>query len=298
MKKIIILLAIALLIIPLVYAEENEEEPECKLSEIATCIINKFFEFITSIINLPLQTLLTLVNTLLTAQVSIESLIRFWGIIVYIISILFSLLLLYSGFNFLISGYDAVKRESAKRWVRNTIIMIFLINASYYIYSWFLELSSALTSGVLTLIPSNFFTLTLDSFSNLGLELAFTLPYLIILITTIINLALRYLFVMFGLILFPLGLFLYFFEPLKAYGKLIINTIAIFLFIPFLDSLILLMGSQLLTIDIFTDYKILVMITSFVLVLVLNLILILFVISKSSNVVMNNSITSFIRTIT
>src|SRR3989344_1673495 len=299
MKKIAILLVILMLLLPLVNAlDDEEEEPECKLSEIATCIINKISLFIRDLINSTLQPFLSLINKLLTANVNIDPLIKFWKIIVYVISSLFALLLLYSGFNFMISGYDIVKRENAKTWIRNSVIMIILINVSYYVYSWSLELSSSLTSGILNLIPNSFFTLSLDSFSNLGIELSLTFVYLIVLLIMIVNLSFRYLFVMFGLILFPLGLFLYFFEPLKSYGKLIINAIGIILFIPFIDSLILLMGSQLLNIELFTNYKILVMITSFVLIILLNTILILFIISKSTNLAMNNNIVSFLRKIT
>jgi len=299
MKKIAILLVILMLLLPLVNAlDDEEEEPECKLSEIATCIINKISLFIRDLINSTLQPFLSLINKLLTANVNIDPLIKFWKIIVYVISSLFALLLLYSGFNFMISGYDIVKRENAKTWIRNSVIMIILINVSYYVYSWSLELSSSLTSGILNLIPNSFFTLSLDSFSNLGIELSLTFVYLIVLLIMIVNLSFRYLFVMFGLILFPLGLFLYFFEPLKSYGKLIINAIGIILFIPFIDSLILLMGSQLLNIELFTNYKILVMITSFVLIILLNTILILFIISKSTNLAMNNNIVSFLKTIT
>ncbi len=293
------MLIVALMIIfPVVSAiNKNEEKTECKLSEIATCFIAKFFDFFINLMNMSLQPLLVLIKDLLASKVNISPLMRFWKIITYVISIFYSLLLLYSGFNFITSGYDAVKREKAKTWVRNIILMIFFINISYFIYSWLLEISSHLTQGVLNLIPNDIFNLNISSFKNLGLKFSFILLYLIILMTTLVSLGIRYFCVMLGLISFPLGLFLYFFEPLKEYGKLVINFLGIFLIMPFLDSLVLLIGSQLNNVGVFSGNGILIMIISFTMVILLNIILILFVISKSASAVMNNSVTSFVRLI-
>ena len=105
-----------------------------------------------------------------------------------------------------------------------------------------------------------------SNLSNIGLELIFTGFYVIILLLTVIILTLRYIIVALGVVFVPIGIFLYFIPPLSSYGKLILNFLGICVFLVFIDALILLVSSQLLTISIFQNFKILVMISAFLLI--------------------------------
>jgi hypothetical protein len=107
---------------------------ECGLLNLATCLPQKFFEYVESILNAPLQPLLNLAKDLLSAQVSIELFSGLWAIMVYVLSMFYALLLIYSGFTFIISGYDVYKRENAKEWLKNIVVMIILVQASFFIY--------------------------------------------------------------------------------------------------------------------------------------------------------------------
>mgnify|MGYP001595779206 FL=1 len=114
MKKAIFFI-MAILFLPIVHAAEED----CGLTNLATCIPQKFFEFILTIINAPLQPFLPLTKNLLSAPVNIEVFISLWAIIIYILSIFYGLFLIFAGFNFMISGYSAEKRERAKEpWGR------------------------------------------------------------------------------------------------------------------------------------------------------------------------------------
>ncbi len=170
---------------------------------------------------------------------------------------------MYSGFNFIISGYDVAKRENAKAWLRNIIIMLVLVQASFYLYSLTIEISSLLTTGILNLIDKEFFLLTVDKLSNFALQLFFGIFYLIVLILSVLLLAIRYLIVAVGTIFFPIGIYLYFIPSLREYGKLILNFLFISIFITFFDALIFLASSKLLEVGAFENIKILVMITAF-----------------------------------
>ncbi|PIN77986.1 hypothetical protein COV14_04805, partial [Candidatus Woesearchaeota archaeon CG10_big_fil_rev_8_21_14_0_10_33_12] len=121
---------------------------DCGLLNLATCLPQKMFDFFIGLLNAPLQPLLSFVKTLLTANVDLTLFVSLWAIMVYVISLFYGLLLMYSGFNFIISGYDAVKREKAKEWFRNIFIMIVLVQASYFLYSWFLDINSLLTTAI------------------------------------------------------------------------------------------------------------------------------------------------------
>ncbi|MBS3134717.1 hypothetical protein J4214_05795 [Candidatus Woesearchaeota archaeon] len=260
----------------------------CGLTELASCIPEKIFDFVLNLLNSPLQLLLDKIKNLLSEPINIEVFSGLWSLIVYIISIFYGLLFLYSGFQFIISGHDIYRREKAKQWIKNTILIIFFVQASYLFYSLLLEISSLLNAGTLNLIDQNFFLLTSDNLENTALEFILFTLYVITLSLTIIFLVLRYILVSIGIIFFPLGLFFNFIPFLENYGKLIINSLLILIFVTFPQSLILLAGSRLIEIPIFENYKILVMICSFILVNLLMIFLLVFAIIKGGTSILHS----------
>ncbi len=282
MKKILIPL-LFIFAIPFVSAD-------CSLANLGVCLPEAIFNFFLGILNAPLEFLLNLVNNLLTEPVNIDTFRYLWIIIVYIITIFYSLMFIYSGYNFLISGYDVAKREKAKLFLRDTLIMVVAVNASFYFYGLLLEISALLSAGVIGMIDHEFFVINADNFVNVALEFLFIGLYIITLLVTLVLFALRYVLVGAGIILFPLGIFMYFIPFLNSYGKLIINILMIVIFIPFFSSLILLIGSLLLDVEIFTNIKILVMIASFALVNLSLILLMIFAIAKSASGVVNSDV--------
>ena len=143
MRKLLLPL-LFLLLAPIALAQQEE----CGLTNLAVCIPQKLYEYTLGIFNAPLQPLLNFVNFLLTDAVNIDSLSYFWAIIVYIISIFYALFMLFAGFNFIISSHDVVRREKAKIWLRNVILMIFLVQTSFFIYALFLEINFNIKSSL------------------------------------------------------------------------------------------------------------------------------------------------------
>lgn len=266
-----------LLLVPIAHAEES-----CGLTNLATCIPEKLFGYLLSIINAPLQPFLYLTKNLLSEPVAIGIFISLWAIIIYIISIFYGLFIVFAGFNFMISGYSAEKREMAKEWLKNIVLMMVFVQGSFYIYSILLELSSAMTAGIINSIDPNFFLLTVDNLTNIGLQLAFALPYLLTLLFTVILLALRYLLVAVGVLFFPIGLFFNFIPPTKGVGKLILNSLLIVIFMPFFHSLMLLAASKLMDIPVFQNFKIVIMVAAFTLVNLSMLFMAFYAIAKSA----------------
>lgn len=281
-RKILFLIGF-LLAIPFVSAD-------CSLANLGSCLPEAIFNFFLGILNAPLEFLLNLINNLLTEPINIDTFRYLWIIIVYIITIFYSLMFIYAGYNFLISGYDASKREKAKLFLRDTLIMVVAVNASFYLYGLLLEISSLLSAGVIGMINHEFFTINADNFVNAALEFIFIGLYVIMLLVTLILFTLRHILVGAGIILFPFGIFMYFIPFLNSYGKLIINVLMIVIFIPFFSSLILLIGSLLLDIEIFSDIKILVMISSFALVNLSLILLMIFAITKSASGFVNSDV--------
>ena len=257
----------------------------CGITNLGTCLVEKFFEFIIYILNLPIRPLLTLINNLMIEPVNIQIFASTWAIIIYMLSLFYGILLLITGFRFLVSGYSPEQREKAKKSLANILIMMVLIQASFLIYSLALDIVASMTAVVYGAIPPDFFLATSDGFVNIGLELVMVTPYVLTLLLTLIFLALRYICVGVGVVFFAIGIFFYFFEPLQAYGKLIINYLGVLISLPFFYSIILLASSKFLETETFSSLKILVMIGGFSLVNIFTLFVALFVIFKAASAV-------------
>ncbi len=261
---------------------------ECGLTNLAICIPQKMAEFFVNILNLAVEPLLNLNHSLLTEPVNVSIFHPFWAIMVYIISLLYGLFFLFAGFNFMVSGYDAAKRERAKGWLLNVVLMILFVQASYLIYELAIESSSMLTAGIINFIDPNFFLLTADNITNFGLQLLLVIPYVLVLLLGALFLALRYVFVSMGILFLPLAIFLYFTPPAKAYGKLMLNILAIAILVPFLNSLILLGASMLLDIPIFSNFKIVLVTVAYIGVEVMMILLVVFAVLKAAFSVINS----------
>lgn len=274
--KALIPSVLMLILIPSVSAEN------CGLTNLASCLPEKMYDFFIELLNAPIEPLLDLTRTLLETAPSISLFEGVWAIVVYCISMFYGLLFIYSGFQFMFSGHNVIKREMAKEWLKNTVIMITIVQASFYLYGLTIELGSVMSSSVLSMVDPHFFMITADNLINIGLEFLFVGAYVIILFFTILFLVMRYLVVCFGVLFAPIGVFCYFIPPLKSYGKLILNLLGMFIFITFLDAIIILACSMLIEISLFENIKILVMICCFMMINLLFLVLIKHIISKSS----------------
>jgi hypothetical protein len=207
---------------------------------------------------------------------------RLWAIIVYMLSMFYALLLVASGFSFMVSGYDSAKREQAKAWLRNVVIMIVLVQASFFMYTLVLDLSAAMTSATLSLVDQNFFLISITGLSDLGLAILLGVAYLATLVLTTLILTIRYAIVALGVVFLPIGIFFYFLNPLKQYGSLILNFLGIAVFVTFFDAILLIGFSQLSTIGVFSNLRIIVLISAFLFIDALMLFLLFFSIVKSA----------------
>ena len=160
--------------------------------------------------------------------------------------------------------------------------MIVLVQSSFFIYQLAVELSSVMTSTTLTLIPANFFKLTFDSAINIGLEIIFSVFYIITLLTASFILIIRYGIVAVGVAFFPLAIFSYFLPPLRPYGLLLLHFLGVCIFVTFLDAVILVGFAKLVEVPLFANIKILVMTPAFMLLNLLMFFLMFFSITKAA----------------
>ena len=77
---------------------------ECGLLDLATCLPQKLFEYLITILNAPLQPLLSSIKDLLSEPIQLQLFMSLWVIIVYMLSMFYAFLIMYSGFSFIIAG--------------------------------------------------------------------------------------------------------------------------------------------------------------------------------------------------
>ncbi|MEK6917829.1 MAG: hypothetical protein AABW51_02675 [Nanoarchaeota archaeon] len=253
----------------------------CDITNLGSCIADALFGFILNILNSASKPFSDIIHKLMTEPVNISAFSSIWAIIVYILSMFYGLLIVWIGLKFIVSGESPEQREKAKADLKNTIIMMILVQGSYYLYDLILAVSSALTKVIFDMINSSFFQITFESSSNFGLDLLFGVIFILHLIVVMIILLLRYIFVSAGVILFAIGIFFYFIPFLHHYGKLILNSLGTLIFLPFFFSIIFLVGSKLTGLNGFNNAKMLIMIGTLDLVIISTFLLLLFVVVKA-----------------
>jgi hypothetical protein len=263
---------------------------ECSLLNLPSCILEALGNFVLSIINAPILPFLEVIKKLLMQPANVQVFGALWAVIIYIISIFYGLFILFAGFNLIISGYNAEKRERAKEWLQNTILMILFVQASFLIYSLIAELAAGITSGVVSLIDPNFFLFTLDNLVNVFLEIALGIFYVIILFVTVVMFAINYLLASIGVLFFPFGIFFYFIPPLRDIGRFVISKLMFVLFLPFFASLLLLGAAELAKIGGFSMVKIVLTIGAFALVNALMILLALLAVFRAVMGVMRTDV--------
>jgi hypothetical protein len=286
MKLYIILL---LILIPFTYADDGDTnfsffgELFDNLSDSILNIPELFFEFILTLLNQALEPFQEIIKDMLIHNPNIEDNFYTWKTITYMLSFFYILILSYAGLLFIVSGTDTVKRNIAKEWIKNVVIMLILVQGSYYIYSLILELNTYLNAAIINKIPDSFYSIQSLSYLDFGAQIILSIIYILILIITAVFLSMRIILIFLGVVLFPIGIFLYFIPPLRAYGKFIIHLLIVFIFSTFFAVLILLTVSNLLSSGNYQGLmKSLILICSYIIINMLFLYLGKFVMSYSA----------------
>jgi len=252
---------------------------ECGLTNLISCLPKKILEAILSIFNAPIQPLLDFIKRMLTEPADISLFVNLRTIMIYIISISYGLLFMWAGFNFMISGYNIEKRIKAKEWFKNILLMVILIQASYFFYELVIDINALLSTGVYNMIDPNFFLFDVETGLASGF---FVIPYALTLLVTALILVIRFLIISIGVVLVPIGIFFYFISPLRSYGSLIFDFLLTTIFSGFLSTIVLLCCSILVQAMGSGLFKILVMMTAFSLVTLLLVVLVIFSLLKSA----------------
>jgi hypothetical protein len=229
--------------------------------------------------------LLTLAALLISVNPDPMLMFDLWQAIITVISCFYLLIFLVVGFRFMTSGANIQKREEAKESLKNAIIMIIAVNLSFIFYQLILELSTAITQFIWVSGFEQFFMAT--TYSGAGLFMLIALAGSVI--AALITLFARYLFLLMGVILFPIGIVLYLMPSCRSWGKIIFNFIGIVLAIQFIDVILLVATGQIIVALTGTQGLEFVPALGFILISITNGFAISYAIVKSATSVMDNA---------
>jgi hypothetical protein len=229
--------------------------------------------------------LLTLAALLVSVNPDPMLMFSLWQAVVTVISCFYLLVFLFVGFKFLTVGANIQKREEAKESLKNAIIMIIAVQLSFYFYKLGLELATVITQFMWVTGFEQFFIEA--TYSGAGIFMLLAMSGSVI--SALITLFARYLFLLMGVVLFPIGIFLYLIPNAKSWGKIIFNFIGIVLAMQFVDVIILVATSQVAVSLGGTAGIEFVPALGFVLIAITNTIILVYAIVKSAMSVMDNS---------
>ncbi len=204
------------------------------LGSIPSTVFGLFREYLEGAMREINSQLVGLLKALFSANPDPEQMKAWADTAVAIVSAFYLLVFLAAGLAFMFSGISLERRHRAKEWLKNAISMVILVSISFPVYSAALEIATAITSLVLGSVPDSFFLLTAFS----GMNIAALALSAMAASFAVITLFLRYLFLLMGAALFPIGLALYFTPPLRAWGVAIFNLIGAAIAMQFVDALV------------------------------------------------------------
>ncbi|MDO8648053.1 MAG: hypothetical protein Q7R70_06615, partial [Candidatus Diapherotrites archaeon] len=243
-------------------------------------LVNSIFSGIGNLLAGFVQPLFDIAKALLTVNIDPFHFESLWLVIIAVISCFYLLIFLIVGFKFLFGSYDAVQRAEAKEWFKQALLLVIAVNASLLLYSLLLSLSSGIA---LTLWNSSLESVF--SIQNLtAIDILWLATLAISAFLTVITLVLRQIVLILGVMLFPIGLFLYFIPPVKAYGSAILQLLGAAAFMNVLDVIILIAVQMFKT--EFTTLPLINLLApsiGFMLIGIANIALIIFAIQKALN---------------
>jgi hypothetical protein len=163
--------------------------------------------------------------------------------------------------------------------------MIIGVSTSFYLYGLILGLSTGITKFLWESSFEQFFEPTI--FSGLGVFLL--LVYIATISLALITLFLRYLFLLIGVLLFPIGIFLFLTPKFESWGKIIFNFLGVMLAIQFVD-IIVLIGVEQALIQLTGNIGLgLVLPLGFVIIAITNVAMMVYAIIKSAFSITSNA---------
>lgn len=248
------------------------------LGSIPSAVFGLFREYIEGAVKEIDNQLVSLLKALVSANPDPENMKEWADTAVAIVSAFYLLVFLAAGLAFMLAGISPEKRHRAKEWLKNAVIMVIAVNISFPVYSAALELAAAITNFIWGSVPDSFFLSSAFSGMNIAALALFAMSASF----AILTLFLRYLFLLMGAALFPIGLFLYFIPPLRAWGMACLNLIGAAIAMQLVDALVFSAAANMLSAFAGTAPSGFVLAFTFMAIGLLNIAMMLYAMAKSA----------------
>ncbi len=266
MRKLGLVLLLGLLFGSMVsaqFVEEIRDIPEGTADAIIAAEKEELVNFITPF--------LLAIKTFMTTNPDPDDLFDLWEKVVTLISAFYVLLFLIAGLKFILGAYDAGQREEAKAWFKNALFIVIVVNASFYLYKALLDIGSGVASGLWEKKFEELFSFAAISSLNL-----YSLHYLALSAELLwFSLFFRYALLLIGVVVLPIGIFLFLVPPLKTYGSAILNLFGAAVFLQFIDVITLKVIDLTLVSYSTPDFKFLIPSTAYFIIFFINMIMLL-----------------------
>jgi len=205
------------------------------MAEVPQAVVDAFFAGVRGVVAGFVSPLFGLIKELMLHSIEPLDFVDLWLLVVTVISLCYGLLFLLVGFKFLLGSYDAVQRAQAKEWLKNAVVLVVAVNASLILYSLLLGLSS----GMASFLWSSQLEPLLEMSETSALNLLWVVVLAFNAFFAVISLFMRQVFLVAGVMLFPIGIFLYLIPPARAFGYSILAVLVAVAFMPVVDVIVL-----------------------------------------------------------
>jgi len=211
--------------------ESIENFPSCMFEQFLTLLTNGLIE--------TTKTFADAGFALILANPKAEWFCAPFQIVMGIIESLYIILLLGVGLFYIARATNVEGRITAKKWLKNIFFMMLLLSFSFPIFKIILELNHSLSETILEQANLNFLNAE-GSFTDFIVALSVLFVFSFMAILSFFTLLIRYIFLPFLLLLFPISIFLYFIPITGDFGKFLLKTIFLVVFMTTVDSLLIL----------------------------------------------------------
>ncbi len=214
------------------------------VTNLPACITEAFFSSLTSGFIYASEQFLSASFNFILAVPDLHWFCGPYNAVMSVIESLYIVVLMGLGFYYIARSNDVAGRMAAKRWLKNVFFMVVALSLSFYMFELLIDLNQYIASEFMSKAKLDFFSVG-ASFSSVVFLLILSASFAGVFLITFVTLLIRYILIPFLLLAFPIALFLYFIPPTQSWGKVMLQVIAIVVFMTSFDSLILLALSSL-----------------------------------------------------
>ncbi len=202
-------------------------------------LVDSVFTGITGAFTSGINVLLGKIVSLLTWNPDTESVKPLINDFIELLTPLYVIAFITIGIYFLFLSQSPKGRANARSALLKLLISMVFVIAATSVYQFFLDLSELLVNFVLSLVNVNVTPLGAILLGAMAVTPIFSIVYAILLLGLLVLYSLRYLVLLIMAAVFPLTIFLFFFEPTKGVGRQLMRFTLALIFTPVVQAIAL-----------------------------------------------------------